>query len=77
MPDEKERQLIERKCNELKVLDPELYMAYALAYGLDCVAWRSNGPSLVTYGNRRNKLIRIWNLKGVDDSEIDGRGYRQ
>ena len=77
MPDERERQLIEQKCNELKVLDPELYMAYALAYGLGL---RSSEIQRAKFGDLwesdGNKLIRIWNPKGVNDSEIDGRGYQ-
>ena len=77
MPDEKERQLIEEKCNQLKVLDPELYMAYALAYGLGL---RSSEIQRAKFGDLwesdGNKLIRIWNPKGVNDSEIDGRGYQ-
>ena len=77
MPDEKERQLIEEKCNQLKVLDPELYMAYALAYGLGL---RSSEIQRAKFGDLwesdGNKLIRIWNPKGVSDSEIDGRGYQ-
>ena len=71
MPDEKERQLIEQKCIELKVLDPELYMAYALAYGLGL---RSSEIQRAKFGDLwesdGNKLIRIWNPKGVNDSEI-------
>jgi len=77
MPDERERQKIEEKCGFLKVLDPELYLAYALAYGLGLRSseiqrakyedlWESDG----------NKLIRIWNPKGVNDSEVNGRGYQ-
>jgi len=77
MPDERERQKIEDKCGFLKVLDPELYLAYALAYGLGLRSseiqrakyedlWESDG----------NKLIRIWNPKGVNDSEVNGRGYQ-
>ena len=77
MPDERERQKIEKKCGFLKVLDPELYLAYALAYGLGLRSseiqrakyedlWESDG----------NKLIRIWNPKGVNDSEVNGRGYQ-
>jgi integrase len=77
MPDEKERQLIEEKCNQLKVLDPELYLAYALAYGLGL---RSSEIQRAKFGDLwesdGNKLIRIWNPKGVNDSEIDGRGYQ-
>lgn len=77
MPDERERQLIEDKCNQLKVLDPELYMAYALAYGLGL---RSSEIQRAKFGDLwesdGNKLIRIWNPKGVSDSEIDGRGYQ-
>ena len=77
MPDEKERQLIEAKCGQLKVLDPELYMAYALAYGLGL---RSSEIQRAKFGDLwesdGNKLIRIWNPKGVNDSEIDGRGYQ-
>ena len=77
MPDERERQLIEEKCNQLKVLDPELYMAYALAYGLGL---RSSEIQRAKFGDLwesdGNKLIRIWNPKGVSDSEIDGRGYQ-
>lgn len=77
MPDERERQKIEEKCGFLKILDPELYLAYALAYGLGLRSseiqrakyedlWESDG----------NKLIRIWNPKGVNDSEVNGRGYQ-
>ena len=77
MPDERERQMIEEKCKHLKVLDPEMYLAYALAYGLGLRSseiqrakyedlWESDG----------NKLIRIWNPKGVDDSQVNGRGYQ-
>jgi len=77
MPDERERQRIEEKCKHLKVLDPEMYLAYALAYGLGLRSseiqraryedlWESDG----------NKLIRIWNPKGVDDSQVNGRGYQ-
>ena len=77
MPDERERQLIEEKCNQLKVLDPGLYMAYALAYGLGL---RSSEIQRAKFGDLwesdGNKLIRIWNPKGVNDSEIDGRGYQ-
>lgn len=77
MPDERERQLIEEKCDQLKVLDPGLYMAYALAYGLGL---RSSEIQRAKFGDLwesdGNKLIRIWNPKGVNDSEIDGRGYQ-
>ena len=77
MPDERERQRIEEKCKHLKVLDPEMYLAYALAYGLGLRSseiqraryedlWESDG----------NKLIRIWDPKGVDDSQVNGRGYQ-
>ena len=77
MPDEKERKLIEKKCEKLRTIDPDLFLAYALAYGLGLRSseiqrarfsdlWESDG----------NKLIRIWNPKGVSDSEVDGRGYQ-
>ena len=77
MPDERERKLIEKKCEKLRTLDPDLFLAYALAYGLGLRSseiqrakfsdlWESDG----------NKLIRIWNPKGVSDSEVDGRGYQ-
>ena len=77
MPDERERRLIEEKCNQLKVLDPGLYMAYALAYGLGL---RSSEIQRAKFGDLwesdGNKLIRIWNPKGVNDSVIDGLGYQ-
>ena len=77
MPDERERKLIEEKCEKLRTIDPDLFLAYALAYGLGLRSseiqrakfsdlWESDG----------NKLIRIWNPKGVSDCEIDGRGYQ-
>ena len=77
MPDEKERKKIEEQCEKLRDIDPDLFLAYALAYGLGLRSseiqrakfsdlWESDG----------NKLIRIWNPKGVSDSEVDGRGYQ-
>lgn len=77
MPDEKERKLIEEKCEKLRDIDPDLFLAYALAYGLGL---RSSEIQRAKFGDLwesdGNKLIRIWNPKGVSDCEIDGRGYQ-
>jgi len=77
MPDERERKLIESKCEKLRDIDPDLFLAYALAYGLGL---RSSEIQRAKFGDLwesdGNKLIRIWNPKGVSDCEIDGRGYQ-
>ena len=77
MPDEREREMIEKKCEKLRTIDPDLFLAYALAYGLGL---RSSEIQRAKFGDLwqsdGNKLIRIWNPKGINDSEVDGRGYQ-